>query len=119
VKSKKACFKAGEKEFSDWKWQYKNRITAVEELEKPIPLSDLEKEDINKALEVFPMAISPYYASLIDPEDPEYPIRMQAVPLSAELQKSSWELEDPLCEDQDSPSEGSCITHRYLIEYFF
>ena len=98
MKSKiKTCFNAGEVEFSDWKWQYRNRITTVEELEKLIPLSDSEKADIKKALEVFPMAISPYYASLIDPEDPNCPIRMQAVPLSAELQKSSWELEDPLC----------------------
>lgn len=62
----KDCFNASEEEFSDWKWQYRNRITTVEELEKLILLSDTEKRDIKKALEVFPMAISPYYASLID-----------------------------------------------------
>ncbi len=115
----KNCFNASNEEFSDWKWQYKHRITTVEELEKLISLSEPEKEDIKKALEVFPMAISPYYASLIDPADPGCPIRMQAVPLSAELQKSSWELEDPLCEDSDSPSEGSCITHRYPDRVLF
>ncbi len=115
----KDCFNASEEEFSDWKWQYRNRITTVEELEKLILLSDTEKRDIKKALEVFPMAISPYYASLIDPDDPECPVRLQAVPQSAELQKSSWELEDPLCEDQDSPSEESCITHRYPDRVLF
>ncbi|WP_048122218.1 lysine 2,3-aminomutase [Methanosarcina barkeri] len=113
------CFNASEEEFSDWKWQYRHRIETVEELEKLIKLSETEKEDIKKALEVFPMAISPYYASLIDPEDPNCPIRMQAVPSSAELKKSSWELEDPLCEDKDSPSEESCITHRYPDRVLF
>jgi lysine 2,3-aminomutase len=120
VRSKiRSCFNESDEEFSDWKWQYRNRITTVEELEKLIPLSNSEKKDIKKALEVFPMAISPYYASLIDPEDPECPIRLQAVPQSAELQTSSWELEDPLCEDQDSPSEESCITHRYPDRVLF
>ncbi|MCC4767693.1 lysine 2,3-aminomutase [Methanosarcina sp. DH1] len=113
------CFNASDEEFSDWNWQYRHRIETVEKLEKLIQLPDTEKEYIKKALEVFPMAISPYYASLIDPEDPNCPIRMQAVPSSAELKKSSWELEDPLCEDKDSPSEESCITHRYPDRVLF
>lgn len=83
------CFNASDEEFSDWKWQYRHRIETVEELEKLIQLSETEKENIKKALEVFPMAISLYYASLIDPEDPNCPIRIQAVPSSAELKKSS------------------------------
>ncbi|MDY9928042.1 lysine 2,3-aminomutase [Methanosarcina sp.] len=115
----RSCFNESDEEFSDWKWQYRNRITTVEELDKLIPLSNSEKKDIKKALKVFPMAISPYYASLIDPEDPECPIRLQAVPQSVELQTSSWELEDPLCEDQDSPSQESCITHRYPDRVLF
>lgn len=105
--------------YSDWKWQYKHRITTVEELEKLIPLSDFEKEDIKEALEVFPMAISPYYASLMDPDDPTCPIRLQAIPQAAELQTFAWEFEDPLCEDADSPSEKSCITHRYPDRVLF
>lgn len=115
----KKFFDASDEEFSDWKWQYQHRITTVEELEKLIPLTEAEKEDIKKALEVFPMAISPYYASLIDPKDPQCPIRLQAVPQSAELESFAWELEDPLCEDSDSPSEDSCITHRYPDRVLF
>ena len=99
------CFNASEEEFSDWKWQYKHRIKTVEELTKLILLSGPEKDDIKRALEFFPMAISPYYASLMDPEDSECPIRLQAVPSLAELQKSSWELEDPLYEERDSPQK--------------
>ena len=111
-------YESGE-EFSDWVWQYRHRIKTVEELENLIPLSELEKVDIKRALEVFPMAISPYYASLIDPEDPQCPIRIQAVPSSAELQKSAWDLEDPLHEDTDSPCKESCITHRYPDRVLF
>lgn len=115
----KEVFDVSEEEFSDWNWQYRHRITTVEELEKLIPLTGQEKEDIKKALDVFPMAITPYYASLIDPKDPGCPIRLQAVPQSAELQTFAWELEDPLCEDSDSPSEESCITHRYPDRVLF
>ena len=115
----KDFFNASEEDFSDWKWQYRHRIKTVEELEKLIPLSEFEKEDIKRALKVFPMAISPYYASLIDPENQECPIRMQAVPSSAELQKSSWDLADPLYEERDSPSKDSCITHRYPDRVLF
>ncbi len=110
--------KSGE-EFSDWEWQYMHRIKTVEELENFIPLSELEKTNIKRALKVFPMAISPYYASLIDPEDPQCPIRIQAVPSLAELQDSSWDLEDPLHEDTDSPTKESCITHRYPDRVLF
>ena len=49
------CFNASDEEFSDWKWQYRHRIETVEELEKLIQLSETEKENIKKALEVFPM----------------------------------------------------------------
>jgi lysine 2,3-aminomutase len=115
----KEHFNVSDEEFSDWKWQYGHRIMTMEELKKLVPLSEPEKEDIKEALEVFPMAISPYYASLIDPGNSECPIRLQAVPQLAELQKSSWELEDPLCEDLDSPSEESCITHRYPDRVLF
>ena len=115
----KEIYGVNDEVYSDWKWQYKHRIMTVEELENLIPLSDLEKEGIKEALEVFPMAISPYYASLMDPDDPTCPIRMQAIPQAAELQNFAWEFEDPLCEDADSPSEKSCITHRYPDRVLF
>ncbi len=57
------------------------------------------------------MAITPYYASLIDKNNTSCPIRKQAIPTELELQKSSCDMEDPLHEDKDSPVPG--ITHRY------
>ncbi len=112
-------YTVNDEEFCDWKWQFRNRITTVEELEKIIALSKTEKEGIGRALNVFPMAISPYYASLIDPDDASCPIKLQAVPRAAELQMLDYELEDPLREDTDSPSPESCITHRYPDRVLF
>ena len=66
--------------WNDWKWQYKNRITNISELSKVINLSQNEKEDIDKCLQNFIMAITPYYASLINKEDINDPVRMQSVP---------------------------------------
>ena len=65
----------------DWKWQLANRITTAEGLSKILDVSPAEIEEISSCLSHFRMAITPYYASLIDPSDPNDPIRMQCVPL--------------------------------------
>jgi lysine 2,3-aminomutase len=101
----------------DWKWQFRNRITTIEELEKIIHLSEKEKEDMGKCLEHFRMAITPYYASLMDPNNPMCPIRMQAVPTINETQVGPWELADPLDEERDSPVKN--IVHRYPDRVLF
>lgn len=98
-------------DWNDWKWQVKNRITTVEELKNYIPLTESEENGISKCLESLRMAITPYYLSLIDIENPDDPIRKQAIPTSKELIKSNADLDDPLHEDGDSPVEG--LTHRY------
>lgn len=101
----------------DWKWQLKNRITTTRELEKIISLSDIEKQDISSCLKVFRMAITPYYASLMDPKDPMCPIRLQAVPSKNELVTLPYEMDDPLHEEQCSPVPG--IVHRYPDRVLF
>ncbi|HOQ38417.1 MAG TPA: lysine 2,3-aminomutase [Acetivibrio sp.] len=104
-------------EWYDWKWQFRNRITTVEQLEKVIHLSEKEKQDISFCLNNFRMAITPYYASLMDPVDPKCPIRMQAVPAINEINVLSYELADPLDEDRDSPVKN--IVHRYPDRVLF
>lgn len=101
----------------DWKWQFKNRITTVEELEKIIHLSEKEKQDIGQCLKLFRMAITPYYASLMDPVDPLCPIRMQAVPTIRETYIAPYEMEDPLDEELESPVPN--IVHRYPDRVLF
>jgi len=104
-------------QWQDWKWQLRNRITTVEQLEKVIHLSGQEKQDISLCLKNFRMAITPYYASLMDPENPRCPIRMQAVPTINEMHVLPYELQDPLAEERDSPVKN--IVHRYPDRVLF
>ncbi|AGL01178.1 lysine 2,3-aminomutase [Desulfoscipio gibsoniae] len=99
------------KDWQDWRWQITNRITSLDELEQVVHLQPDEREGIKRSLSTLRMAITPYYASLMDPDDPDCPVRKQAVPLSMEMQDGEHEMEDPLHEDVDSPVPG--ITHRY------
>lgn len=103
--------------WNDWKWQLKNRIENVDELKKYLPLTPEEEEGARKCIEILRMAITPYYLSLIDPDDPNDPIRKQAVPTANELYKSSADQVDPLHEDADSPVPG--LTHRYPDRVLF
>lgn len=98
-------------EWENWQWQLKNSITSVEELKEIFSISEENLKDINEATEIFPMSITPYYASLIDFENDQCPIKKQAVPGKEELQNTGYEMEDPLHEEKDSPVEG--LTHRY------
>ncbi|MFX1594607.1 MAG: lysine 2,3-aminomutase [Promethearchaeota archaeon] len=104
-----------DEDWNDWHWQVKNRITTLDELKKYITLT--EEEDDPKILQEYRMAITPYYLSLIDPNDPYDPIRKQAIPTVHELNRCSSDLEDPLSEDVDSPVEG--LTHRYPDRVLF
>ncbi|HHV46496.1 MAG TPA: lysine 2,3-aminomutase [Tissierellia bacterium] len=106
-----------EEQWNDWQWQVRNRITDVDTLGKIINLTEQEKKDIQEVLGKFRMGITPYYASLMDPDDPKDPIRMQAVPTIMETHKSSADLLDPLAEDEDSPVPG--LTHRYPDRVLF
>ncbi|NLM61199.1 MAG: KamA family radical SAM protein, partial [Clostridiales bacterium] len=103
--------------WNDWKWQMAHRIKTVDDLSKVIELSDREKRDISKCLEKFRMAITPYYASLIRPEDRNDPIRKQAVPSISETYVCENDLCDPLNEEADSPVP--CIVHRYPDRVLF
>lgn len=100
-----------DQEWNDWKWQVRNRITTVEELKKYIPLTPEEEQGVQSCLETLRMAITPYYLSLIDPNDPHDPVRKQAIPTASELHVAASDQEDPLHEDGDSPVPG--LTHRY------
>ena len=104
-------------EWNDWKWQYSHRISSVETLSQIISLDEKEKQDIARSLERFRMAITPYFASLMDPDDPACPLRMQAVPSVHETTVQSWELNDPLNEDNNSPVPN--IVHRYPDRVLF
>ncbi|MBU1535163.1 lysine 2,3-aminomutase [Myxococcota bacterium] len=100
-----------DEQWNDWKWQLKHSIKTVEQLQEVIPLSLQEEREIRGTLTTFNMAITPYYANLIDPANPTDPVRMQSVPSLRETEINIGDLLDPLDEDVDSPVEG--LTHRY------
>ena len=104
-------------QWNDWRWQWSHRIEDAATLAKVIPLSAEAIAGINKALTRVRMAITPYYASLIDPSDENCPIRLQAVPRGYEADVKPWESVDPLDEEADSPVRG--LVHRYPDRVLF
>lgn len=98
-------------QWRDWHWQMQNRITTSARLAEVLPLTPHERRAVDTALQSFRFAITPYYASLIDPEDPDCPIRLQSVPSAAERAHSDFDIEDPLNEEGDAVVPG--LTHRY------
>jgi len=106
-----------DEEWNDWKWQLRNRVTTVDQLKQVVNLTDEEEAGVTESLKILRMAITPYYATLMDPDDPHCPIRMQAVPTIKEIDFSDSDMDDPLYEDIDSPVHG--LTHRYPDRVLF
>lgn len=98
-------------DWEDWHWQIKHRIRTKEELSQLIKLSPEEEEGLKKASGRLSLAITPYWATLIDPEDPRCPLRRQCVPVNTEFIVSPHEMIDPCAEDRDSPARH--LVHRY------
>jgi lysine 2,3-aminomutase len=97
--------------WNDWKWQFRNRITTINGLSRLIPLSIGEQAELGLVTERYPLSITPYYLSLIDPDNPDDPVRKQAVPSLQEITMSGIGMEDPLGEKEDSVVPG--LVHRY------
>ena len=97
--------------WNDWKWQYRNRITSIAQLEKYLPLTSRERSRLELVTARYPLSITPYYLSLIDPGDPNDPVRIQAVPSFKEITLAGLGVEDPLEEKRDSVVPG--LVHRY------
>ena len=100
-----------EEQWNDWHWQLRNRITTAEDLARFLPITPREHRTVERALNLFRFSVTPYYASLIAPDDPDCPIRLQAIPGEGELQVESFDIEDPLNEEGDRVAPG--MTHRY------
>ena len=104
-------------EWNDWQWQLRNRITETATLETMLRLTEEEKSALTRRGRRFPVAITPYYASLLDRENPLQSVRRTVVPVMAEHMLSPVEKEDPLGEDHDSPVPG--LVHRYPDRVLF
>ena len=88
----------------------KNRLRSVEQLLKCFPALQ-GQPSLVRAAEKFPLAITPYYASLIQTPDASDPIFKMCVPQAQELNDPPFLSDDPLEEDHDMPVPG--LVHRY------
>lgn len=97
--------------WDDWKWQFRNRFTRIEQLTQFIPLSTEEQAQLRLVTMRYPLSVTPYYLSLINPDNHDDPIRKQAIPSIMEMTMVSMGVEDPLCEKKDTVVPG--LVHRY------
>lgn len=98
-------------DWNDWRWQLRHRIRNMDNLGRILQLSEDERAGSASSASQLPLAITPYFASLIDRGNPQQPLRRTVVPVSAEYVCSPGEAIDPLEEDHHSPVPG--LVHRY------
>jgi lysine 2,3-aminomutase len=107
-----------EASWNDWRWQLRNRITNLEQLERLMPtLTPEEHAGTVLANSKLALAITPYFFNLIDPADENCPIRRQVIPRIEETNTAPWEMSDPCGEDEHSPVPG--LVHRYPDRVLF
>ena len=107
-----------EVDWNNWRWQLKNRVSSLEQLQQNIPnLSPEEIKGAKLADTKLAMAITPHFFNLIDAEDLECPIRRQMLPSIEETYTAPWEMDDPCGEDGHSPVPG--LVHRYPDRVLF
>ena len=99
-----------DEKWNDWRWQLSHRLNSVEDFEKILDLTESEREALSHR-NLFRVDVTPYFASLIDPENPLDPIRKQMLPRASEILPFTGQMADSLAEDAHSPVPG--LVHRY------
>lgn len=101
----------------DWRWQLRNMLTTAEELARFVTLSADEQAGLDGSKHLFRVGVTPYYASLMDPDRDSCPVRMQAIPRMVEAAVREEELSDPLGEDTHRPVKT--VVHKYPDRVLF
>ncbi len=104
-------------QWRDWRWQLGHMLTTADDLARVIELAPAERAGLAASAQLFRTGTTPYYASLMDPENPSCPIRMQAIPNVAEAAIRDEELRDPLGEDTHNPAPS--VVHKYPDRVLF
>ena len=104
-------------QWNDHKWQLKNRITSLPQLEQHLELSQEERSGVILSGSKLAMSITPHFFNLIDREDPNCPIRRQVIPRVEETLENEYEMSDPCGEDSHMPVPG--LVHRYPDRVLF
>jgi lysine 2,3-aminomutase len=109
--SRHASRRAADADWGDWRWQQRNMLRSLADLEAVLDLTPEERRGMAGAAGRFRVGVTPYYASLMDPRHPHCPVRMQVVPVAAETDEAEGDLRDPLGEDGRRPVRA--IVHKY------
>ncbi len=99
-----------DEKWNDWRWQLSHRLNSIEDFEQVLMLTDSERKALTTS-GLFRVDITPYFVSLIDPDDPDDPVRKQVIPTADEITPFTGMMEDSLAEDRHSPVPG--LVHRY------
>jgi len=97
-------------QWNDWRWQLSHRLNTVEDFDQFLHLTPEELWGLSAPNRLC-VDVTPYFASLMDPDDPACPIRRQVIPTDQELAPFDAEMADSLAEDAHSPVPG--LVHRY------
>lgn len=104
-------------QWNDHRWQLRNRVDSLVELEQRIHLTDVERAGVLLAGNKLAMSITPHFFNLIDRNDPDCPIRRQVIPRIEEGWTAPEEMADPCGEDSHMPVPG--LVHRYPDRVLF
>ncbi len=99
-----------DEQWNNWRWQLSNRLNTADEIGRVINLTQDEHQALS-ATHLFRVDITPYFISLITPDDPNDPVRRQVIPSTAEMSPFNGMMADSLAEDAHSPVPG--LVHRY------
>jgi lysine 2,3-aminomutase len=102
---------ATDQQWNDWRWQARNRVRTLDQLESMLVLSDEERDALLAGGSMLPIGVTPYYMSLLSRDDSQHALRRTVIPTSREMVRTSGEADDPLGEDKHSPVPG--LVHRY------
>ncbi len=100
-----------DREWNDWRWQARNRLRTLAQLEQVLVLSEDERKALSDGDSMLPASVTPYYMSLVSRDDNSQPLRRTVIPTTAEHFRGPGEADDPLGEESDSPVPG--LVHRY------
>jgi lysine 2,3-aminomutase len=103
-------------DWNNWHWQLQNTLR-FSQIEKALNLSPEEMAAMSGGEEALPVAVTPYYASLLSRDDPSQALRRTMIPVGSERIHSPGEAADPLGEDHQSPVPG--LIHRYPDRVLF
>lgn len=104
-------------EWHDWRWQSRNRIRDIDQLERIFVLTDGEANAVKKHRGALPVGITPYYASLLDRQRADTPLRKTMIPTMEEFDRAPGERDDPLGEEDHMPVPG--LVHTYPDKVLF